>query len=212
MAFKLPQEPIRNRKEFITYLLATACGVGLALSLERVAEWWKMRSLVNEARRNLAEEIADTRSRLANWRKNVPDMAKNFENVSDYTEEMITRGTTDRHELAVGFQFPALNNAAWKAAEATGAAGHMSYAETKRYAELYTLQAEFQRVQGLTLDELGPLMAFFRKDVDPTRNQRREDMERLGRDVRVALMRLKTLESLSKTVDELGLKIANEHK
>ena len=203
MAFKLPKEPIRNRKEFVTYLLATACGVGLALGLERAAEWWKTRSLVNEARHNLATEIGETKKRVADWRAKTPAMLKNFQEVSDYTEEMLAKGTTKRSLLSLSFERSHLNNAAWKAAEATGAAGHMNYDEAKRYAELYGWQYEFERVQSVVLDEIAPLMGFFSKGSDPTKNQPRADMELLGRGVRTIGTRLKTLESLGKVTEEL---------
>jgi hypothetical protein len=210
MAFKLPQEPIRNRKEFLTYLLATACGVTLALSLERAGEWWKMRSLVKEARHNLALEITDTRAQLATWRKQVVDMQRNLENVSDYTEEMIAKGSTDRRELTIGIQFPGLTSAAWRAAEASGAAGHMSYAEIKQYAQFYTLQADWERIHQVSLDEMSPLMAFFQRKTDPTKNQRREDMEHVGRDVRAMMMRLKIMDSLAGLMDKLGGEILSK--
>lgn len=203
MAFKLPQEPIRNRKEFITYLLATACGVGLALGLERAAEWWKTRSLVAEARHNLATEVGETKKRLAAWRAKTPEMLKNMQEVSDYTEEMLAKGTTKRSSLSLSFQRAHPNNAAWKAAEATGAAGHMNYDEAKRYAELYGLQQEFERVQSVVLDDMAPLMGFFSKGSDPTKNQARADMEALGRGVRTVATRLTTLASLSKATEEL---------
>ena len=203
MAFKLPKEPIRNRKEFVTYLLATACGVGLALGLERAAEWWKEHSLVNEARHNLATEIGETKKRVVEWRAKTPAMLKNFSEVSDYTEEMLAKGTTNRTSLSLSFQRAHLNSAAWKAAEATGAAGHMSYEEAKRYAELYGVQQEFDRVQSVVLDELAPLMGFFGKGSDPTKNQPRGDMELLGRGVRTLATRLKTQESLGKAMEDL---------
>lgn len=212
MAFKLPKEPIRNRKEFLLYLLATACGVGLALGLERAAEWWKTRSLVAEARRNLAVEISDTRSQLANWRQQAVEMNKNMQELADFVEEMIAKGSSKRRELKMGLNFPTLTSAAWRAAEATGAAGHMNYAETKRYAQFYDLQSEYRRLQSVCMDELAPLFGFFSRNVDPTQNQRREDMERLGRDVRAMMMRVKTMDSLAQGMDRLAEDATKEQK
>ena len=203
MAFKLPKEPIRNRKEFVMYLLATACGVGLALGLERAAEWWKTRALVAEARHNLATEIGETKKRVVSWRVKSADMLKNFGEVSDYTEEMLATGVSKRSSLTLSFDIAHLNSAAWKAAEATGASGHMNYDEAKRYAELYVLQHEFERVQSVVLDEIAPLMGFFSKGKDPTKNQPRSEMEVLGRGVRTLAVRLKTLDSLGQATEEL---------
>ena len=203
MAFKLPKEPIRNRKEFVTYLLATACGVGLALGLERAAEWWKTRTLVAEARHNLATELGETKKRVAAWRAKSPVMLKNFAEVSDYTEEMLAKSVSNRSSLALSFEIAHLNSAAWKAAEATGASGHMDYDEVKRYAEVYGMQHEFERVQSVLLDESAPLMGFFSKGTDPTKNQPRSEMEVLGRGVRTLAIRLKTLDSLGNATEEL---------
>lgn len=213
MAFKLPQEPIRNRKEFLTYLLATACGVGLALGLERAAEWWKERSLVKEARHNLALEISDTRARLAAWReKDLPELVANCDALSDYTQEMLKQGFSPRHELKVAFKWITLNSAAWRAAEATGAAGHMTYAETKEYAEFYTMQQEFVRIQSGLVDEVAPMVTLFQKGVDPTRNQPREDMIVLGKQARALGFKLSTLGSVGKALEEMAQKTVGAKK
>jgi len=213
MAFKLPQEPIRNRREFVTYLAATACGVLVALSVERAGEWWKQRSELAEARANLRREVTTIRDNVRNWRARVPAMQQNYGELSDYTIEMIKTGVSTKKSLTVNWQAIGMDTSAWKASEATGAVAHMEYAEAKRYADLYDMQNEFRRVQSLVLDELAPVMGFFAglgKDADPTRNQRVEDMRVLGERVRTIGVRLSTLDSLAKAVEEICARILAE--
>jgi hypothetical protein len=201
MAFHLPKEPIRNKREFVLYLLATAAGVLLALSLERTGEWWRDRSLVREARENLMREIAGNRQQIANWRKGVPQIQKNLEEVVVFVEESLKTGRSAKTSLTVNFGLLQLASAAWRAAETTGALAHMPYEESKLYAELYGLQEDLRRSQAVLMDELAAVMGFFATGKDPTRDQRPQDLDRFGDRVRTLSMRVVLTDNFAKGVD-----------
>jgi hypothetical protein len=201
MAFQLPKEPIRTRREFVLYLLATAAGVLLALSLQHAAEWWHTRSLVGEARQNLMLEIADNRQRIAKWRGSVPQIRKNLNEMVEFADESLRTGKSGKHSLSVNFESLLVTAAAWKAAEATGAVAHMPYDEAKSLAQAYDLQGELQRLQSDMLADLTEVMGFFSARKDPTRDQRPQDLDRLGDRVRTLGMRVVMMDNFAKGVD-----------
>ena len=92
--------------------------------------------------------------------------------------------------------------AAWKAAETTGAVGHMGYEDAKGFAQLYDLQDDLKRLQAAVLDEATQVMGFFTSGKDPTRDQRQPDLDRLNDRVRSLGMRVTMMDSLAKGVDE----------
>jgi len=49
--------------------------------------------------------------------------------------------------LSLSYNLALLNTASRSTAEATGALGYMDYAEVKRFATVYDLQQEFNRLQ-----------------------------------------------------------------
>lgn len=201
MAFQLPREPIRTRREFVLYLLATAAGVLLALSLERTGEWWRDRSLVHEARANLMHEIADNRKQISEWRQGVPQIQKNLKEVIEFVEESLKTGRSTKTSLTVNFGQLQLASSAWRAAETTGALAHMSYEESKLFAELYGLQDDLRRMQAVVMEELSAVMGFFATGKDPTSGQRPQDLDRLGDRVRTLSMRVALIDNFAKGVD-----------
>ena len=202
MAFHLPKEPIRTRREFALYLLATAAGVLLALSLQRAGEWWHTHTLVSEARHNLALEIADNRDRIAQWRGGVEAIKKNLSEVAEFAGESLRTGKSGKSSLTVSFKLIELTASAWKAAESTGAAAHMDYAEARRFSQLYSLQADLMRSQSVVLDDMTLVMGFFSSNPDPTRDQRPQDLDRLHDRVRTLGMRVVIMDSLAKGVED----------
>lgn len=202
MAFQLPKEPIRTRREFFLYLLATAAGVLLALSLERMGEWWRARMLVREARHNLMLEIADNRQQIAKWRKGVAQIRKNLGEVAEFADESLQTGRSTKTSLTVNFELLQLSEAAWRAAETTGAVSHMGYQEAKQFAQLYDLQENLKRSQTVMLDDISEVMGFFSAGKDPTKGQRPQDLDRLGDRVKTLAMRVAMIDGLAKGVDQ----------
>ncbi len=134
MAFHLPKEPIRTKLEFLLYLLATAAGVA----------WWRTRTLVNEARHNLALEIAENRKRIETWRGTVPQISKSLTEVIEFAGESMRTGKSGKTSLTAGVGLIVLSASAWKAAEATA---HTGYQDARGFAQLYSLQEELTRTQ-----------------------------------------------------------------
>ena len=130
MAFHLPKEPIRTKREFPFYLLATAAGVA----------WWHTRTLVNEGRHNLALEIAENRKCIETWRGTVPQIS----------------GKTS---LTAGVGLIVFSASAWKAAEVTGATAHTGYQDARGFAQLYSLQEELTRTQSNLMNDRGRTMS-----------------------------------------------------
>ena len=210
MAFHLPKEPIRTKREFLLYLLATAAGVLLALSLERAGAWWHTRTLVNEARHNLSLEIAENRKRIENWRSTVPQISKNLTGVIEFAGESLRTGKSGKTSLTVGFGLIVLSASAWKAAETTGATAHMGYREARGFAQLYSLQEELTRTQANVMDDVAQATGFFSANRNPTRDQRPQDLDRLNDRVRTMAMRISFMDNLAKGLDEACAKIQRE--
>ena len=210
MAFHLPKEPIRTKREFLLYLLATAAGVLLALSLERAGSWWHTRTLVAEARHNLSLEIAENRKRIEQWRGTVPQIGKNLTEVVEFAGESLRTGKSAKSSLTVSFGMIALTSSAWKAAETTGATAHMGYRDARGYAQLYSLQEELMRTQSKVMDDVAEATGFFSSNRDPTRDQRPQDLDRLNDRVRTLGMRIHFMDNLAKGLDDACANIQKE--
>ena len=149
MAFHLPKEPIRTKREFPFYLLATAAGVA----------WWHTRTLVNEGRHNLALEIAENRKRIETWRGAVPQISKNLTEVIEFAGESLRTGKSGKASLTAGVGLIVFSASAWKAAEATGAIAHTGYQDARGFAQLYSLQEELTRTQSNLMNDRGRTMS-----------------------------------------------------
>ena len=87
-------------------------------------------------------------------------------------DDLLKDGTSDVHELNLGFSFPSLNRAAWQTAERTGALALMDYDEVKELSELYELQDLVVGSQRQLLDRLAGLSAIMGagEGGDPTKS------------------------------------------
>jgi hypothetical protein len=147
------QGPIRSFKDFVLHLLTVIIGILIALSLEGLLEWHHHRSLVQEARSNLASEIRENRQHLTKGLDSAPDaeqrLKATIEAIDNYRKNPTTR--TPNLDWSYGL-FP-LNATAWSTAKSTGAVSYMDYSEVQGYTRVYVVQDQFLSLQQSTLEK-----------------------------------------------------------
>jgi len=148
-----PQGPVRSFKDFVLHLLAVIIGILIALSLEGLLEWHHHRTLVQEARSNLASEIRENRQRLTKGLDSAPDaeqrLKATIETIDNYRKKPADR--TPNLDWSFGL-FP-LNATAWSTAASTGAVSYMNYSEVQGYTRVYVVQEQFLSLQQRTLEK-----------------------------------------------------------
>lgn len=156
MDVEVPEGPIRNLKQFLVQIFTITVGVLIALGIESVSDWRHHRSLVAEAVANLDSEIRDNKKDLASTLAKAPETKKQLETFLGFVNDL-TRKKPDQENrsvnLSLGYSAATLSSTSRTTAEATGALGHMSYAQVKRYAQVYDLQSDFLRLQQRLVDQ-----------------------------------------------------------
>src|SRR3569832_2140529 len=85
MEIHAPDKPILTLKETIVHLAIVTVGILIALSLEGLVEWQHHRSLIREARANIAAEIQDNRKEL---QKTLDRFDFIFKHIADAAEKV----------------------------------------------------------------------------------------------------------------------------
>src|ERR1041385_6630226 len=88
MEIHAPKEPILTVKEAVVHLSIVTVGILIALSLEGLVEWRHQRSLVREARENIATEIQDNRKELQKTLDRFDSMYKQLEHAAEKVDAM----------------------------------------------------------------------------------------------------------------------------
>jgi len=153
-----PDKPILTLKEFGVHLVIVTAGILIALSLEGLVEWRHHRSLVREARENIAAEIQDNRKELQKTLDRFDSMYRHLENAADKVDAMgaawdpataaalfDARGGPDN--VMYRWYVADLRDASHSTAQSTGALSYMDYAEVKKYADVYGFQSDYLRGQ-----------------------------------------------------------------
>ena len=135
-----PHSPIHSIKEFLIHLLAITIGLLIALGLETTAEWFHHRHLVRDARVNLVQEMSDNRHVIE---RHLSVAAAETARLNQMLEALdaVEAGKPLPTLGEFNWSVPLLADSSWGAAQSTGATSYMSYAEAKRYAQVYTEQA-----------------------------------------------------------------------
>jgi len=167
MEIHAPDRPITSWKDTVKHLAIITAGVLIALALEGAVSWADHRLLVREAKANLTAEIRSNKKELEGLFVNIERQMKEFEQADDAALRLIDKGKLDNVQLALSWNFAELKNAAVTTGEITGAFGYMDYAEVRRFADVYDLQAQFIRVQERHLQEFQPIIAFIRRFSEP---------------------------------------------
>ena len=139
------QPPVARRSvgEWLFQLATITIGVLIALSFDSLLKWNADRMLVNEARANIALEIADNRRELDQYLKLVDESIAKVDNGLKLLAELDAGVEPTIHDVPLDMNFPSLNDAGWQTAESTGAIALMHYSEVQRLSEIYTLQSLF---------------------------------------------------------------------
>jgi|SRR6185436_2406345 len=162
MEIHAPDHPITGWKDTAKHLAIITAGVLIALALEGVVSWADHRLLVREAKANLTEEIRSNRKELEGLFVNIERHRKELEHADQVAQTLIEKGKVDGL-VDLSWNFAELKNAAVTTGEITGAFGFMDYAEVRRFADAYDLQAQFLRTQERQLQDFQPILAFFRQ-------------------------------------------------
>ena len=139
-------------------LVIVTAGILIALSLEGLREWSQHRSLLHEARENLANEMRNNRNDVQMVLKSVdatmPRLIRAIElagapAAQGRGEELAALFAADASARSVlaDFTISWLNTASYTTAEISGALALMEYDEIRKYSEIYDAQALFSRTQ-----------------------------------------------------------------
>ena len=163
MEIHTPDHPPETWRETVKHLAMITAGVLIALAFEGAVAWVDHRLLVRDARENLTEEIRSNRKELDGRLTNIPLHQKELEAMDRVAQEMLATKKTGDHDISLGFNFAELKNAAVTSGTITGAFGYMRYAEVRRFADVYDLQAEFMRMEERQIQEYQVVLAFIRR-------------------------------------------------
>ena len=139
---------------FLVHIATVTLGVLIALSLEGGREWGRNRQLAREAQSNLASEIRDNKKELDQVLADMANTRRQLQDSLKLVAELEKPGTQRfERNLSLEYNAASLTAASYKTAEATGALGHMTYAQVRRYASVYDLQSEFIDMQRRFVDQ-----------------------------------------------------------
>jgi hypothetical protein len=158
MEIHTPERPPLSVKEFGIQLATITIGILIALSLEGVTQWFHHRSLVREARANLASELRDNKTELDKVLNTAPESEKQLRTALQFIDDLLAHRKSEIHTLSLSYNLALLNTASRSTAEATGALGYMDYAEVKRFATVYDLQQQFNRLQDRLIEAWIPML------------------------------------------------------
>jgi hypothetical protein len=150
--------PIRSLKEVSVHVGIVTIGIVIALSFEGCLEWAHNRALVEEARQNLRNEIANNQKDVQLVLKSLEtakprfsraiELLGNSSSIPDHDGEMTSLfNPNGQNALSYGFTLAWLNTASYQTAQVSGAFALMEYDEVRRFAEIYDPQALFHRAQ-----------------------------------------------------------------
>jgi hypothetical protein len=143
----------------MVHLLAITIGLLIALALEATVEWSHYRSLVREARENMAHEIRENQKNLALELKALPGEKRELESILRTAVDVQHSRPTQQHG-EFNWKVTRLAESAWNTTGSSGALAHMSYTEAREYAQLYSLQQMFNANMDRYVDSRAEMYAF----------------------------------------------------
>jgi hypothetical protein len=130
-------------------------------------EWRHHQKLAAEARENIANELRDNKGELDGLLKNAPETTKHYTDALKLFRDRLAGRKITKHQMTLAWNVVTLNDSSWTTAQTVGALSYMGYAEVKRYAPIYGLQAEFLRLQQRTLDTATSSLSAVASGEDP---------------------------------------------
>jgi hypothetical protein len=159
-----PHAPAHAFKDFVIQLVTITAGVLIALSFEGVREWNHYRTLVNEARANIAREMADNKREVEIVLKGLEERRQQLRNALRLANDVLSTKKTDIHEIKLGFELADITSSSWQTAERTGALSHMEYGEVQKYSRLYALQDLYVDQQRRGVELIASVMGILHGD------------------------------------------------
>lgn len=167
MEIHTPDHPITGWKDTVKHLAMITAGVLIALAFEGMVAWADHKLLVREARANLIAEIQANRKELTDMFAKLDGETRGLEQADEVGALMlkhpVPRPNMDIHLGSYGAD---LKNAAVTTGQITGAFGYMKYAEVRRYADVYDMQAQFLRLQERDSQNFSSIFGFVRRIAD----------------------------------------------
>lgn len=167
--------PTGRTRYVLTELLIVTVGVLIALSVDSLRQWREHVALVDEARRNIAQEIRDNQQSLDRVLVEVETRRKQLDDAVTLADDVLAKRPSKIHNMEIGWAVQDISDANWKSAERTGALAYMEYAEVQRYSRLYDLQALFADQQRRRVERVALVLSAITTD-DPAKASAR-DME-----------------------------------
>ena len=165
-----PHKPIHSVKEFMVHMLAITLGLLIALGLEAAVERLHHRSLVREARENIAQEMRDNQRNLAAELKALPTEKTHLKTMLEVTANLQRTGSFKNATPEFQWTVTRLSDAAWNTAGSSGALAYMPYAEARRYSQIYTLQQMFNGTMERYIVSRGEIYAFLNRIQRPEKS------------------------------------------
>jgi hypothetical protein len=144
---------LSSSRHYLRELLTIVAGILIALAFDGMADRYEERQLARDAVANMKSEIADNLGDLEDARKSsYPSLRRSLEeNLAAI--RMLQSGERPKvFSREILLPTVGLTSSSLETAQATGALRHMDYAEARRFADLFTLQAEFLRRQARLVD------------------------------------------------------------
>ncbi|HET6844442.1 MAG TPA: hypothetical protein VFK06_22575 [Candidatus Angelobacter sp.] len=195
--------PVHTVREFFVHLLIVTLGILIALSFEGLLEWRHHRSLVREARDNLALEIADNKKAIDDDLPRIAESEEALKHTISVVQNLKTPHYSPQGRLGSSLSLTSLHATAWDTANRSGAVSYMSYNEVRKYTELYGLQQVFLDVQHEAMAPIielgGTATTIFSKDKKHISQQELDEIQRI---CNRSLVLEQTLENAAKQLSE----------
>jgi hypothetical protein len=162
-----PDEKIHGVRDFLLHLFTITVGLLIALGLEAGVERLHHHHLQEEANVNLQQEIHDNQKQLVESHAAITAEKTNLLKVLAFLDAHAAGKPYDVSSITLGYSMPALSDASWKTASATGVLSYMPYDRVQQYATAYHLQEEFMQLQKETLGEYLRLQSYVISGFDP---------------------------------------------
>ncbi len=141
------------------HLLAITIGLLIALGLEASVEWMHHRSLVREARANIAQEIRDNQKSMERELSKLPNEESQLGNLMDVVSQR-EDGKAATPNPKMVWSVTRLSDSSWNTAFSTGAVAHMDYDEIRGYSQVYAIQQMFNTSMDHYVESRRDMFAF----------------------------------------------------
>ena len=171
-----PEHGIHGVRDFLLHLFTITVGLLIAIGLEQSVEAIHHSHQRHEAEQTIRQELRENRDTLTKARSVMTGEQKNLVLILDFLQARIQNRSADPTGLNLQFNEGALQDAAWRTANATGVTTYMDYTQVQAFSVAYKEQAQFEEMEQRALIEYLKLDSFVVRGFDP-KNITPEDMK-----------------------------------